>query len=120
MDTILIEDLLVRCVIGVFPEERQHKQNVIFNIALAADLRKAGQSDDLADTVDYKHLKHQIVERVETSSYQLIEKLAQEVADICLATPGVEAATVRVDKQGALNFARSVAVEIHRERRDQT
>ena len=113
-DRIHIRDLLLRCIIGLNPEERAKAQDVLINITLAVDLAASGASDRIADTVDYKALKQQVVAMVEDSSFHLIERLAEEIARICLAFPGVERARVLVDKPGALRFARSVAVEIER------
>ena len=114
MDQIHINDLRLRCVIGVYPEERREKQDITLNITLFADLRAAGSSDDLRDTVDYKAVKQAVRALVEGSNFLLVEKLAAEVARVCLQTPRVERARVRLDKPGALRFARSVAVEIER------
>jgi FolB domain-containing protein len=117
MDRILISDLQARCIIGVNDNERQEKQNIIINLAISADLRKACKSDRFEDTVDYRALKKQILRMVEESQYFLIEALAQAVANVCLEHPDVRQVQVRVDKPGALRFARSVAVEIIRERK---
>ncbi|MFW6062357.1 MAG: dihydroneopterin aldolase [Planctomycetota bacterium] len=115
-DQIHIRDLRLRCIIGVYPEERHERQEVVVSVTLYADLRAAGQSDRLEDTVDYKAVKQSIVAMVEQSDCQLVERLAQRVADTCLAAPGVEAARVEVQKPGALRFARTVAVEVCREK----
>ncbi|MCK5804387.1 MAG: dihydroneopterin aldolase [Lentisphaeria bacterium] len=117
-DHIIIEDLLLRCIVGINPEERVKEQDVVLNISLHADLHQAAQTDDIADTIDYKKLKVEIRGFVEASSFFLIEKLASEVARICLKRPQVERVIVRLDKPGALRFARSVAVEIDRCRED--
>ncbi|MBM4153082.1 MAG: dihydroneopterin aldolase [Kiritimatiellaceae bacterium] len=116
MDRIHIRDFTLRCIIGIYPEERIHKQDVIINITLDTDLRAAGQSDDLADTVDYKSLKLELLSFVENSQFQLIEALADGIAAICLKSPKVQSVTVSLDKPGALRFCRSVAVEITRHR----
>ncbi len=113
-DRIHIRDLMCRCIVGIYPDERREKQDVILNITLWADYRAACRSDDIADTVDYKAIKKQVIRMVEDSSFQLIERLAEEIAGICLANPRVEKVAVSVDKPGALRFARSVAVEIVR------
>ncbi len=113
-DKIHIRDLRLRAIIGIYPDERREKQDLIFNIELSCGLRKAGLSDDINDTVDYKSLKKRILAHVEKSSFQLIERLAETIAGLCLETPGVENVRVTVDKPGALRFARSVAVEIFR------
>ncbi|MFA4943722.1 MAG: dihydroneopterin aldolase [Lentisphaeria bacterium] len=113
-DRIHIADLALRCIIGTFPAERQQRQEVILNLELECDLRRAGESDALADTVDYKSLKQRVRELVENSQFQLLEKLAAAVARTVLQTPGVTRVRLRLDKPGALRFARSVAVEIER------
>ena len=115
-DRIHIRDLMCRCIVGIYPDERREKQDVIINITLWADYRAACRSDDIADTVDYKAIKKQVIRMVEDSSFQLIERLAEEIAGICLGNPRVEKVAVSVDKPGALRFARSVAVEIVRAR----
>ncbi len=114
MDRIYIRDLMLRCIIGIYPEERKNKQDVIINVAMAGDFSAAGRSDDIADAVNYKEIKQEIVRFVEGSSFNLIETLAERLAAICLKHPKVEEATISVDKPGALRFARSVAFEITR------
>lgn len=114
MDKIIIRDLTLRTIIGTFPEERREKQDVIFNIELICDLAPAGQSDRLNDTVDYKTMKKNIIAMADHSEFMLIERLAQAVADVCLADKKVCKVKVTVDKPGALRFCRSVAVEIER------
>jgi D-erythro-7,8-dihydroneopterin triphosphate epimerase len=116
MDRIYIRDLALRCIIGVYPEERHEKQDVIINVVLESDHAAAAKSDQLADAVDYKQLKLQIRALVEGSRFNLIETLADRIAALCLQAPKVQAATVTVDKPGALRFARSVAVEVTRRR----
>ena len=113
-DRIHIRDLKLRCIIGVYPEERRDKQDIIVNVAMECDCRQAARTDDIADAVDYKGIKKRIVSAVEQSDYELIESLAQRIADLCLESEGVESVTATVDKPGALRFARSVAVEVTR------
>ena len=115
-DQIHIRDLNLRCVVGLYPEERREKQDITINVVLYADLRKPGQTDRIEDTVDYKGVKKRIVSLVESSSSYLVEHLAQRVADLCLEDERVAAVRVTIDKPGALRFARSVAVEIFRKR----
>lgn len=116
LDRIHIRDLLVRCTIGIYPEERRTKQDVLINITLHADLRAACRSDRLEDSLDYKQVKKRVLAKVESSSYQLVERLAEAVAAVCLEEPRVQRVEVTVDKPGALRFAQSVAVEIVRQR----
>lgn len=116
LDRIHIRDLHIRCIIGIYDEERREKQDVIINITMYADLRAAGQSDRIEETVDYKSVKKRVIAMVEESQCLLIEHLADRIAAICLSEPKVQRAVVTVDKPGALRFARSVAVEIVRDR----
>ncbi len=116
MDRIFIRDLALRCIIGIYPEERREKQDVIINVEMHCNLRKAGESDDLNDTVDYKAIKKAILKLVEGSHFQLIESLAEHIAALALADEMVQQVVVTVDKPGALRFAKSSAVEITRNR----
>ena len=116
LDRIHIRDLALRCIVGVYPEERREKQDVVLNITLYADLRPAGASDRLEDTVDYKKIKQGILALVDAMSPVLIEHLAERVAALCLQDTRVQGVEVMVDKPGALRFARSVAVHIFRKR----
>lgn len=115
MDRIFIKDLMTRCVIGTNDWERELKQDVIFNIELEIDLAPAARSDNIEDTINYKKLKQRILAMVEDSEFYLIEKLADEVAGICLEDKRVKAVVVSVDKPGALRYSRSVGVKIRRE-----
>jgi D-erythro-7,8-dihydroneopterin triphosphate epimerase len=114
LDKIFIRDLQIRCIVGLYPEERREKQDVIINIALWADYRAACESDRIEDTVDYKAVKKEILRVVESSEFFLVEALAQAIADVCLKADKVQQVRVTLDKPGALRFARSVAVEITR------
>ncbi|NQU96988.1 MAG: dihydroneopterin aldolase [Chloroflexi bacterium] len=113
-DRILIEGLRVSCVIGVNEPERTAKQDVVLDIALHADVRTAGRSDDIADTVDYGVLARSVAEHVAGSSFKLVEALAESVADVCLADARVTRVDVRIRKPGALRPADSAGVEISR------
>jgi D-erythro-7,8-dihydroneopterin triphosphate epimerase len=117
-DRIYIRDLVVRCTIGIDEQERTHQQNVLVQIVLETDLRRAGRTDALADTVDYRALKKRILSMAGNSRFYLIEALAQNIADECLQQDRVERVTVAVEKPGALRYARTVGVEIVRSRDD--
>ena len=113
-DRILVKDLLLRCIIGIHDWEREKKQDVLVNIELEADCGPAGRSDDFNDAVDYRALTKRVISLIETSGFYLVEKMAEEIAILCLEDPRVEVARVRVEKPGALRFARSVGVEVER------
>jgi len=115
-DQIQIKDLLLRTVVGINEEERRNRQDVLINIALHTDTRAAGASDAMNDAVNYRTITKRVIKLVEESSFNLVERMAAEIAATCLEDPRVEAVDVRVEKPGALRFARSVGVEIHRTR----
>ncbi len=116
IEKIHITDLRLQCIIGINDWERTQKQEVIINVILYADLKKPCQTDHLEDSVDYKEIKKEIIAMVEISSFNLIERLAEEISRICLAHQIVIAARIKVDKPGALRYAKSVGVEIFRAR----
>ena len=118
-DSLKIRDLEVTCVIGVDGWERRLRQTLLVDVSLAGDLSRAGKSDDLAATVDYRRLCRQIIDEMSGTRYRLVEAFAERLARICLdAHELVESATVRVRKPGALaGFGRAnVAVEVTRRR----
>ncbi|HSW01306.1 MAG TPA: dihydroneopterin aldolase [Sedimentisphaerales bacterium] len=115
-DRIFIRDLLVRCILGVEEGERREKQDVVVQVDLWVDLRKAGRTDALADSIDYSVLKRQILQATENTQYRLIEALAQRIADECLKDQRIECVKVAVEKPGVLRFARTAGVEIFRRR----
>jgi len=116
-DRIIISDLRARCIIGVNDSERRDRQDVVINIILHTDTRKAGTTDRFEDAVDYRSLKEAVLGLVEQSRHFLVEALAEEVAAKCLEDQRVPAVTVRVEKPSALRFARSVGVQIERARK---
>jgi FolB domain-containing protein len=118
MDKIFIKDLLVRSIIGINPEERIKKQDILINMILFADIRQAARSDDIDDAVNYKAITKRVIEHVENSSDFLVEKLVSDIARIVLTEFDLEKVRVRVEKPGALRFAQSVGIEIERRRQD--
>jgi FolB domain-containing protein len=115
-DRILLQDLRVACLIGARPQERSQAQEIAIDVCLHLDLEKPGRSDRLEDTVDYSRLAAEITAMAESSSFQLLERLAEEVAALALAHPKVEGVEVKVSKPRALPRGRAAAVEIFRDR----
>ena len=113
MDQIHIRQLKLRAVIGVYPSERKAPQVVIVDLALHTDLRVAGRSDQLTDTLDYAALVTRIRKAVTKSRFQLLEALAEYIAGLCLREPRIAAVDVTVAKPGALPGI-DVAVTMHR------
>jgi len=117
LDKVFIRDLLVRGILGINPEERVKRQDILINVIMWADTRPAADSDDIADAVNYRTVAKAIIDHIESGEPYLVERLVQEIADICFATAaGVQAVEVSVEKPGALRFARTVGVSIFRTR----
>ncbi len=114
MDIIFLSDLRIETVIGVFDWEREIKQTVVFDLQMGADIRKAAASDQLEDTLDYKSVAKRIIDFVGGSEFQLVETLAERVADIILTEFEVPWVRVQLNKQGAVRGARDVGVIIER------
>jgi dihydroneopterin aldolase/D-erythro-7,8-dihydroneopterin triphosphate epimerase len=114
LDRIRIDGIRVNCVIGVNDWERLVQQEVVIDITVHADVMKAGASDDVHDTVNYRTVSKRVVEHVSNSRYKLVEALAENVALICLGEPRVRRVDVRVRKPGAVRHADSVGIEITR------
>ncbi|MDH2905886.1 MAG: dihydroneopterin aldolase [Methanomassiliicoccales archaeon] len=117
-DTIIIDRLHLRCIIGINDIERKQKQDVLINVELLTDMAEAIRTDRIESTVDYKSVTKEIISKVEGSEFFLLEAMAGMIADICVAKHGVKRARVTVEKPGALRFAKSVGVRITREKKD--
>lgn len=113
-DIIEIDNLRLRCIIGFSEHERKDKQDVVISLRIRADLRRAGETDNPNDTFNYRTVTKALIRQVEQSSYYLVEKLAAEIARICVVDHGAGWVQVRVHKPGALRFADSVGVVIER------
>ena len=114
MDIIYLNDLCIETIIGVFDWERKIKQRVIIDLEMAADIRRAAATDNLDDTLDYKAVAKRVIGFVEQSEYQLVETLAERVAEIILNEFKVPWLRLRLNKQGAVRGANDVGVIIER------
>lgn len=116
MDKVIISDLSVRGIIGINDWEREKPQEILINIIMFAELSKAGQSDDIADCVNYRSMAKKVQHHAETAARYTVEALATDLAHLCLEEPGVNKVIIRVEKPGAVRFSHSVGVEIERTR----
>ncbi len=114
MDIVFIRDLRIKTVIGIYDWERSIKQDVVFDLEMAADVRKAAATDRIDDALDYKAVAKRIVEYVEDSSFELVETLAERVAALVLEEFDVPWLRLTLNKQGALSMARDVGIIIER------
>lgn len=116
MDKVIIRDLLARGVIGVNDWERKRPQDILINLTLFTDTKRAGETDNLEDCVNYSTMSKKVLARAESAGRLTVEALANDLAKICFEDKGVQKVIVCVEKPGAVRFARSVGVEIERSR----
>ncbi|MFO7635155.1 MAG: dihydroneopterin aldolase [Caldilinea sp.] len=117
LDRIFIKDLLVRGIVGIKPEERANRQDILVNATFWADTRAPGASDAIEDTVNYRTAAKMMLAHIESESPQLVEKLAADLVIICFKSdPRIEAVELSVEKPGAVRFSRSVGLTIYRTR----
>jgi len=115
MDRIHIKDLSVTGIIGINPDERVNPQEILVNATLWVDTSPAAESDDIDDAANYRTITKAMIAHIEDGKPMLVERLVQELADVAFATePRVQEVEITVEKPGALRFARSVGITIHR------
>ena len=114
MDIVYIRDLKIETVIGVHDWEREVRQTVSLNLEMATDIQGAADTDDIADTIDYKAVAKRLIDFVEGTDFQLVESIAERVAGIVREEFGVNWVRLRVSKPGAVTGARDVGVVIER------
>jgi dihydroneopterin aldolase/D-erythro-7,8-dihydroneopterin triphosphate epimerase len=116
LDRVMIKDLSVQGIIGINPEERVTKQEILVNATLWVYTRDAAKSDDIQDAVNYRTITKRMIAHIEDGEPMLVERLVQELADICLEDDRVHKVEISVEKPGALRHARSVGIKITRSR----
>lgn len=107
---IHIENLRLRTIIGIYDWEKKIKQDVIINVVIEFDGSKAGKSDNIEDTIDYKSITKEIISYVENGQFNLIEKLVTGIGDIVMKDKRILKSTTTVDKPGALRYTDSVSL----------
>ena len=115
-DTIFLSDLKVETTIGIWDWERKIKQTVVIDLEMAADIARAASTDSIEDTLNYKAVAKMVQQFVAESEFQLVETMAERIAEKILDDFGIAWVQVQVAKPGAIRGARSVGVRIRRSR----
>lgn len=113
-DTVFVHELEVETTIGIWDWERKIRQTVRIDLDIGADVRSAAEKDDIDTALDYKAIAKRVQEFVGESDFQLVETLAERIAELVLdefETPWIR---VRVSKPRAISGANDVGVLIHR------
>lgn len=116
MDIVYIRDLRIETVIGIYDWEREIRQTVSLDLEMGTDIRKAGLSDSIEDTLDYKSVAKRLIQFVSDSEFQLVETLAERISDIVLNEYDVPWMKLRLSKPGAVTGSQDVGVIIEREK----
>ena len=114
MDVLEINGLRVRSEVGFSPHERGKPQELTITMHLRTSIKKAGESDCVEDTMNYRTITKDVLFHVENKKYNLIEAVATDVARICVVRHGVRSVKVTVYKPNSLRFSDSSSVTIER------
>ena len=113
VDRIFIDNLHLKCRIGMADDERHDPQDVIVDVSLFVGLERAATSNSMSDTVNYREAMRRISEYVSGGEFRLVEALAEGIAALALSSFGVERVRVRVRKGKDANEP-SAGIEIER------
>ena len=114
MDIIYLRDLRVDTVIGIYGWERQVRQTIVLDLEMATDIKKAADSDNIADTLNYKAVAKRLIEFVSHSEFELVETLAERITEVVLNEFNVPWIRLQLNKKGAVRGARDVGIIIER------
>ncbi|PRY97772.1 D-erythro-7,8-dihydroneopterin triphosphate epimerase [Marinilabilia salmonicolor] len=112
MATIFIKDLLLRTEVGFNPHELGKKQDLLLNISIQYQINGEEINDNPEAALNYRDICKRIIDLVENRKFNLLEKVANEVAHLILDISRVEEVSVEVDKPHALRFAKSVSFSL--------
>lgn len=115
-DIVFIEELQINTLIGVYDWERVIKQSLVIDCQMVCDMTKAGQSDDVADAINYKSVCADIERLCHDIKAKLLEKLAHEICAYLLTHYPCQSVTLTIRKPNAVKEANSVGVKITRHR----
>ena len=113
-DTIYLKGLAIETIVGIWDWERQIPQTVVIDLDMAADIAKAAATDNIDDTLNYKLVAKRVQSLVKDSGFQLVETMAETIAQTVIQEFDVPWIRVRINKPGAIRNARDVGVEIER------
>jgi dihydroneopterin aldolase len=114
MDRVFINDLRIETIIGIYDWERKVRQTISLDLEMGTDIRRSAETDAIEDTLNYKAVAKRLIAFVGDSEYQLVETLAEKIAEIVLHEFDVPWLKLTVHKPGAVRGSRDVGVIIER------
>lgn len=115
MDVVFIRGLEIQAIIGIYEWEREHRQRIIIDIEMASDIKNKVDQDDIDQALNYKTVTERVTELVSSSSFQLVETLAESIAQLIQTEFGVQWLKLSVGKPEALDNVDCVGVVIERQ-----
>ena len=114
MDKIYLNQISIEAIVGIWDWERRIPQTILIDLEMAADIRRAAASDDIADTLNYKLVAKRVKTLVQESGFRLVETMAETIAQTVMSEFDVPWVKVRINKPGAIRGAKDVGVIIER------
>ena len=114
MDKIILTDLRIDAVIGIWDWEKRNPQTISIDLEMQTDTKKASQLDSIEDALDYKAVSKRVKQFIQASQFNLIETLAENVAKIILEEFDVQWLKLRISKPFAIRDSRNIGVSIER------
>ena len=111
---VFIRDMVIDCSIGIYTHEKEHEQRVRINLDLAVGEGDHLINDDIRNVISYEDMAKGVEAIIATGHINLVETLAENIAEMCLQDKRVFSARVRVEKLDIIASAESVGVEIER------
>ncbi|WP_207063621.1 dihydroneopterin aldolase [Motiliproteus sp. SC1-56] len=114
MDIVYVKGLEVETVIGIYDWERRIRQRVVLDLEMGTDIRAAAASEDIEQTLNYKTVSKRLAAFIGESEFQLVETMAESIAELVLREFPVPWLRLRLGKPGAVTGAEDVGVIIER------
>ena len=114
MDRIFLSEMKIETTVGIWEWEKRIKQQVIIDIEMSADIKKAAATDQIEDTLNYKAVAKSVRKLVEESSFQLVETMAEKISELVIGEHNVSWVKVKVNKPGAIRGSKGVGIIVER------
>jgi dihydroneopterin aldolase len=116
-DIVFIEDLRIETIIGIYDWEREIRQVISIDLEMASDNTKPAATESIDDALNYKAVAKRLIQFVGDSEFQLVETLAERIAEIVRGEFNVPWLRLKLSKPGAVTGSRAVGVIIERGKR---
>lgn len=116
LDSIFIENMATQAIVGIHDFEKAAPQKLIISIEMGTDIRQAAATDEVQYALDYDAISRFIDDYVQSTTFELIETLAEHLVSTLFAHFAMQTIKLRLHKPGAIAYTQQVGLEIYRER----